>query len=268
MIDDEETPQLVTTEDAPEAVEDAAPAEVVEAEAAEDAPGQEEDESPKSEDDEEKKSRSQRQRERRKAYISELENDARDKRERLERITKAYEGDEPPVESNFDDLTEYAAAKAVWAQSKRQADREKTTAQGEIDAIEARKAEEVKRDWLERVEEAKKRFQDFATVAGNPDVPITDEMAEVIRASDEGPDVLYHLGSNPAEAARISRLSANQQVFELGRIAASLRVPKPKTQTAAPAPIRPVAGRASQPRDPSNMSQAEFIEWRRSGGGS
>ena len=94
-------------------------------------------------------------------------------------------------------------------------------------------------------------------------------MAETIRASDIGPEIAYHLGSNPKEAERIARLSPYLQAKEIGRIEAKLAdAPPVKKTSSAPAPIRPVTARAStsgvtdttDPRSTQSMSTSEWIE--------
>lgn len=118
-----------------------------------------------------------------------------------------------------------------------------------------------------RVAEVRDRYADFDAVVSNPSLPITDDMAAVIFDSDRGPEVAYHLGKNPAEAARIARLSPVAQAKELGRLEERLSAPRalPKQP---PAPITPVGGTASAgSADPSKMSMSEFIKWREKEGG-
>jgi hypothetical protein len=122
--------------------------------------------------------------------------------------------------------------------------------------------------YFDREEQALGKYTDFKQVAYNPSLPITAEMAETIRASDQGPDVLYHLGSNPAEAARIARLSPLLQAKEIGRIEAALASSPPvKRTTSAPPPISPVtptsngtpAYDTTDPRSTATMSTSEWI---------
>lgn len=108
---------------------------------------------------------------------------------------------------------------------------------------------------------------DFDSVALNPRLPVTPTMAQAIHESDLGPEVLYHLGSNPQEAARISALSIPRQAAELGRIEAALT--KPPTANAAavkpipPAPPQSVTGlSAGLSKTPEEMSYTEFKAWR------
>ena len=94
---------------------------------------------------------------------------------------------------------------------------------------------------------------------------ITDQMAEVIRASDIGPEVAYYLGENVEKSFEIARLPANLQAREIGRIEARLEAAKANPVSAvskAPPPVAKVEANASVDKDPSNMSDAEFAKWR------
>jgi len=133
----------------------------------------------------------------------------------------------------------------------------------------ARQQAELLNAYHEREEQARDKYDDFEQVAYNPNLPVTEAMAQSIQASDIGPDVLYWLGSNPSEAARISRLSPILQAKEIGKIEAAMgsNPPVRKTST-APAPIAPVTARSvgaprydtTDPRSTKTMSTSEWIE--------
>jgi hypothetical protein len=150
------------------------------------------------------------------------------------------------------------------------------------DALAERKAQELlaKRDaeaeraatldaYHDREEEARNKYDDFEQVAYNPKLPVTETMAQTIQATENGPDVIYYLGSNPKEAERIARLSPLLQAREIGKIEAKLgdNPPAKKTST-APAPIAPVTARTSgapaydttDPRSVKAMSTSDWIE--------
>ena len=124
-------------------------------------------------------------------------------------------------------------------------------------------------NYHEKEEEIRAKYDDFEQVAYNPQLRITDVMAQTIQASDIGPELAYHLGSNPKEADRISRLSPFLQAKEIGKIEAKLSAnpPMPKT-TSAPTPITPVTARTSgspsydttDPRSTKTMTASEWIE--------
>ena len=155
-------------------------------------------------------------------------------------------------------------------------------AQTYADALAERKAQELlaRRDaeaeraatldaYHDREEEARNKYDDFEQVAYNPKLPVTETMAQTIQATENGPDVIYYLGSNPKEAERIARLSPLLQAREIGKIEAKLgdNPPAKKTST-APAPIAPVTARTSgapaydttDPRSVKAMSTSDWIE--------
>lgn len=112
---------------------------------------------------------------------------------------------------------------------------------------------------------ARERYQDYDAVTRNPNVRITDQMASVILDSDLGPEMAYHLGRNPAEAAQIAALPALAQAAALGKLEAKLSAPKP-TPKQPPAPVSPVGGNASGGSlDPAKMSMAEYVAARSAG---
>lgn len=141
----------------------------------------------------------------------------------------------------------------------------------ELVEAEKRQAEQAQilNAYHEREEAAREKFDDFEQVAYNPNVPITDWMAQSIQASEIGPEVAYYLGSNVKEAQRISQLSPLLQAKEIGKIEAKLvSNPPVKKTTSAPPPVSPVTARASgapsydttDPRSVKTMTTSEWIE--------
>jgi len=150
------------------------------------------------------------------------------------------------------------------------------------EALAERKAQEIvaRRDaagqqaqflssYHEKEDGARDRYDDFEQVAYNPSLPVTDVMAQTIQASDNGPDIIYHLGTNPKESARIAALPQFLQAKEIGRLEAKLAATPPVKRTStAPAPINPVAARqngapaydTTDPRSMKSMSTSEWIE--------
>jgi hypothetical protein len=162
----------------------------------------------------------------------------------------------PPKEEDPEGYAEaLAERKAAELLAKREAERE---------------AQERLSAYQDREEQARDKYDDFESVVYNPQLRITNVMAETIQASDVGPDVAYYLGTNPKEAERIARLSPFLQAKEIGRIEAKLAAEPIQTRktTAAPPPIRPVTARASgapakdttDPRSIKDMSTSEWIE--------
>jgi hypothetical protein len=94
-------------------------------------------------------------------------------------------------------------------------------------------------------------------------------MAQAIQYSEIGPDLAYHLGANPKEAERISRLPPILQAKEIGKLEAKLATNPPvKKTTSAPTPISPITARSTgspaydttDPRSIKTMSTSDWIE--------
>lgn len=165
---------------------------------------------------------------------------------------------QPPKPDQFSSAEEYAEALAEFKVEQKLAEREVQQQRKQAEST-----------YAEREEEVRAKYDDFEEVAYNPNLRITPEMAEVIKASDIGPEVAYHLGQNPKEAERISRLSPLVQAREIGKIEASLSsTPAPaKKASSAPEPIKPVGSRATtakydttDPRSTKVMSDSEWIK--------
>ena len=165
----------------------------------------------------------------------------------------------PPAPDDFENAQVYAEALAEQRARELLAQRE---------AVQQQQA--ILDSYKDREEEARDRYEDFEQVAYNPNLPVTDVMAQAIQASDLGPEVIYWLGSNPKEASRIARLPPVMQAKEIGKIEAKMASDPPTKRTSsAPAPLAPVTATRSNsgprydttdPRSLKSMSTSDWIE--------
>ncbi len=164
---------------------------------------------------------------------------------------------EPVSQDKFESVEAYAEALATQKA-------EQLLQQRELERQQAAVVE----SYHEKEEQARDKYDDFEQVAYNPSLKISTVMAQTIQASEIGPDIAYFLGSNPKEADRISRLSPFLQAKEIGQIEAKVAASPPtKKPSSAPAPIQPVAARASgapaydttDPRSIKAMSTSDWI---------
>jgi len=177
----------------------------------------------------------------------------------LEARLRVLEAQQAPNPDSYDDPTKFQADLTSHAVKQARADELKEEAQ------EARKSAEEARHsaWREKVETVKDRFPDFDIIAHNPQLPVSETMADVISEHDNGPAILYYLGKNPEEARRIASLPPARQGLELGRIEAKVSIPPPKRTSTAPPPAPKLAGGGSPSTTPApdNMSMDAFAAW-------
>lgn len=179
---------------------------------------------------------------------------------------KPIDKSEPRIE-NFNDFDEYVAAKAEWIASKKinetLAEREQRTAAERVAAAQGRAVE----NWNKRLAETTAELPDFEEVVGGSDLPMTELMRDAIIESEMGPKIAYWLANNPQEAQKIAGMSPFQTVAAIGRIEERLesQAKAPKKTTSAPPPVKPVGSKASATKDPGQMTDAEYAEWRKKG---
>lgn len=185
-----------------------------------------------------------------KERIQELARKNRELQEQIDALTAAK-----PKESDFDDPADFDDARLKAAVKDARADELKA----ERKKVAAELAAQADEAWNTQIEDARTRYTDFDAVVSNPKLPITNEMAEVIKDSDNGADVAYWLGKNPAEAQRIAQLPPIAAARELGRIEARL-TPQPRRISSAPPPVETVGSRGGSNNDPDKMSVDQLLK--------
>jgi hypothetical protein len=135
----------------------------------------------------------------------------------------------------------------------------------------------------QRAQEAARRIPDFVKVVGEADIQITHDMLGALKQSAHGPDIVYELAKNPAEAARIASLPAAQMYMALGAMEAAAAAkatstpaggsapaaaaaPAARTTSAPPPAATGSQGAAPPNTDPAKMTLDEFAAWARANG--
>lgn len=152
---------------------------------------------------------------------------------------ETYEEFDAARETYFEQLTEFKAREAV------RIEREAREA-AETEMRERDSKAKVAESWNQKVTDAKDRYEDFETVAFSDKVPLNQAAMDFVLNSDAGADVLYKLGKNPTEAARIASLDAMGTMRELARIELSLSgTRQPTTQPTT----KKITGAKPPPKD-------------------
>lgn len=230
---------------------------------------------------EEKVSASKARRERRKAELNRVKEESAQfeaenarLRAQIDRL-KGAEKTPPPRIEDYDDHDEYVAALSAHKAAELMDQRQVAALESEAEqrtqrqqALHQRQMAEAQENWAAQVEEAKGRYADFDAVVTAPDVPITQNMANLLKLSDVGADVAYHLGMNKQQALQIAQMPPAEQAGAMRMLEqfVAVQTPKPRTQTQAPDPVTPVSPKATGHKDPSEMTAGEYRAWREAGG--
>lgn len=169
--------------------------------------------------------------------------------------------DPEPNESQFQDYGAFVKAQARWeVRQELKGERARVVKASE----EATKAE-AEKSFAEKLRASADKHEDFREVVFAPTLTVNQHMLAIVQESEIGPDILYHLGKNPDEAARISRLSPLTAAREIGKLEAKLsappaKPPEPKRVTSAPPPVTTLSGNGTATVDPSKMSDDDWYK--------
>jgi chemotaxis protein histidine kinase CheA len=161
---------------------------------------------------------------------------------------------EAPDISNFDTLDDYVEAVAEYKyQHNMLSEQEKNVER----AIEQR----VAREWTAKVEKVRSVAPDFDDVFSNvANIEFAPMALEAVAQHPKGAEIAYMLGKDVSEAYRIAALPPSLQLMAIGEIAAKTSLPKPKTVSTAPKPVKPVNSGGASNTPPDDMD--EWVKWR------
>jgi hypothetical protein len=141
--------------------------------------------------------------------------------------------DEPTLESF--DFDEDAYKKALIKHQVAEAVREQTEASRQVAVRES--AEQTQAAFNERIAALNKPdFNDVASAI--PELP--NGVADALVQSENGAELIYHLGTHLDMADKLANMSPQQAMMELGRISAGMTAKPEVKASAAPDPIAPL----------------------------
>lgn len=179
----------------------------------------------------------------------------------------------PPAVKDFDgDLERFAEAQTQYVKDLRAYDRkqaelaqERQQRQAEQDRRRAEMSEAEQRQ-VSMLERGMDSHEDYEDVVFDPSLPISNEMLEAASDLENGEEVLYRLGQNPAEAARISKLTGRKVVIEMTKLASAPgETPKPRkgAGTPPPTPPNPARGKGDRPDSGTPEGAKDMDEYAR-----
>ena len=157
---------------------------------------------------------------------------------------KATNVEAKPQPSQFEDAFEYAEALAEWSTEQALVKRDREEADRRVDA----ERQKVIATWATKVTAAKSELPDFDDMVASSDVVVPDHVRDAILESDVGPRILYELADNAELAKKISGMSLNASLREIGKLEARFesktetKPSNPVGKSKAPPPINPIRG--------------------------
>lgn len=166
-----------------------------------------------------------------------------------------------PRREDFNDPDAYDAALIAHAKAQGEREGANRAQQEALQRTNQETATKAITAFQERIQTFTTEAPDYLEITNDPDLQISPVMSQIIVGDEKGPQIAYHLGKNPAEAARIAALSPPQQVYEMGKL--SVTVGKPAVNLSrAPAPIARLRSNNAADKDPSQMSGDEYYAHR------
>lgn len=174
--------------------------------------------------------------------------------ERIDQLTR----------EKYDERRQREALEARLADTLADPEKARTNPPVNIDeVVNARLAERQFDDKCNEVySSGKSEFSDFDSTLGNFQMlgGIPQPVLEAVTQLPDAHKVLYALGSNMDDAARIFSLPPIPMAMALARLASSPVKSRPVSN--APPPIRPIDGTTKGTKAPEEMSSEEWMKWR------
>jgi hypothetical protein len=175
-----------------------------------------------------------------------------------------------PDPDKYETHAEYIEALTDWKIEQRESSSKKEAEKNKLQS----EQEKLLKAHSERVKAFSENTEDFEESLESLEGIRSLTVEQIIVESENGPELLYALAKDPAEAKRICALGPIAAAREMGKLEAKIskssdqqNKPEPKKITKAPQPIAPVGskGGSSAPKriDDPNLSQAEYEKLRR-----
>jgi hypothetical protein len=170
------------------------------------------------------------------------------------------QAEQAPKIEDYGNLQDFIAAQASYEAKRIVEGTLSEQRKAEIEHRRQQENHEVTKKAAERLEKARVKYDDFDDAFGSA-APLSEYMSEFIIRTEDGMDIAYYLAKNPSESERIARMDEFNAALALADVRTKIKLPVKKTN--APPPITPVKGASKAEKDPSEMSDEEFAEWRK-----
>ena len=161
---------------------------------------------------------------------------------------------EVPDISQFDTLDDYVEAVAEYKLNQKSQETLSKQAQ-------QTQAQAQAQEWVSKVNKVREVAPDFDEAFNNvANIEFAPMAIEAVAQHPKGAEIAYMLGKDVSEAYRIAALPPSMQLIAIGEVAARASLPKHKTVSTAPKPVKPVNSGGASNAPPEDMD--EWVKWR------
>lgn len=166
--------------------------------------------------------------------------------------------DAEPKREQFDDYEAFIESRARWVarqefQTQTKKEREQQQAEKQ-----SKEAKEIQSRWEDSHEAATESYEDYEDIYESVGSSIDSEQAWAIKMAEEPAEVVYYLGKNPKEFARVKELNGARLLKAIGAIEERIKSQRDQ-RSRAPDPIEPVRGSKPTPNQLSDKLSTK--EW-------
>lgn len=165
---------------------------------------------------------------------------------------------DPPLESDYDDVSQYKQAMRAWVGKANEAQFQQYQSKTEAQ----KQAEDRQRSlsgYREKVAQYAADHPDFVEDVQQARVPINDAMQDVLVSSEKPAELTHYLAKNPDHALQISRMTPVQAARELAKVELTMAQAERKVSNAPPPMQEAGDGSEASSEITGKESVAEFL---------
>ena len=171
-----------------------------------------------------------------------------------------------PQADDFDDYTDFVKAHSGWTADQRVAAAKADWDKKEADKVNLEQETKRQAELKVKFDEGYAKYDDFAEVAFDRTAThITPMIVDILADCDNPADVAYHLAKDRVNGVKISRMTptmAAREIMKLDQSFGAGPIAPGKKTTSAPPPIKPIGSSNTVGKNPEQMTQSEYEEYR------
>lgn len=168
-----------------------------------------------------------------------------------------------PKLEDFDDFDQFEAAKEQYLIQKAKQELQRSMQMEQAKATQ----QQLDQKFAEKIAKAAEIEPDVADIVNDPTLPVSQDMASLIKQSEMSVELLKYINDNRQAAQRMMQMAPAQLGYEMGRLEAtiaakamSVKVEAPKKVSMAPEPIQTVTSNGAVDPDPDSMPIEEWMK--------